>query len=191
MAEQNFDYSRSPPVSDPSMPSESTSATSVSVETLSDSDGDIFDTSDDYEDHSANNNAPRIPQSMLSDLPAMQRQHMTAGYREGLSGSKAKSMQGGFDQGYPIGFELGIKVGQILGVLEGFLAPFAKDATKMPKCLVELYRKAKKELAISQLLDGLDDEKLADRQFGIEDLPVKATETVKRWEDVVAEMMKS
>ena len=191
MAEQDLDHSMSPSVSDPSMPAESTSATSVSLETLSDSDDDIFDTSDDYQNHGVSIDGPNMRQHLLSDLPAMQRQHMTAGYREGLSDSKAKSMQGGFDKGYPIGFELGIKVGQILGTLEGFLAAFAKDQTQMPAGLVGLYGKAKKELAISKLLDGLDDEKLADPEFGIEDLPVKMRETVQRWESAVAEMTKS
>jgi hypothetical protein len=120
----------------------------------------------------------------------MQRQHMTAGYREGLSDSKAKSMQGGFDQGYPIGFELGLRVGKVFGVLEGFLAAFAKDKTKAPTGLLELYGRAKRELAISQLLNGVDDEVLARPEFEVKDLPLKSREALQKWEELVTAMMR-
>lgn len=188
MVEEDVE-SRSPLASEPSVPSGSSSATSASLETVSDSSDDVFDTSDDHDEGVANNNS-NSRRNMLSDLPAVQRQHMTNGYREGLTDSKAKSMQGGFDQGYPIGHELGLKVGQVLGVLEGFLASFGKDATKLPEELVQLYRKAKSELTVSQLLDGLDEEKLGDPGFGIEDLPVKTKETVQTWENLVANIMR-
>src|SRR4030088_1417992 len=112
----------SPPTSEPSSQSESTYATSVSVEKGFNDEDDIFESTDNRNHITDGIHAPEAREDMLSDLPAVQRQHMTAGYREGLSDSKAKSMQGGFDQGYPIGFVLGIRVGRILGVLEGFLA---------------------------------------------------------------------
>jgi hypothetical protein len=184
------DHVKSPTTSEPSLQSESTSATSVSLEMFSSSDDDVFDMSEDYQHPNDGIQASVARQEMLSELPAMQRQHTTAGYREGLSASKAKSMQGGFDQGYPIGFELGLRVGKIFGVLEGFLTAFAKDKMGPPTGLVELYESAKQELASTQLLNGLDDEVLARLEFKIEDLPLKSREALQKWEEIATEMMK-
>ena len=188
MAKTEFetDDLTSPATSDPSLFSESTSATSGSMEIFSDGGDDIFDMSERAADGTE---ALPAREEMLSDLPAMQRQHMTAGYREGLSDSKSKSMQGGFDQGYPVGFQLGLRAGKILGVMEGFLAAFAKDQTKTPNRLVELYGTATKELAISQLLGGLEDEVLASPKFEIKDLPVKSRELLAKWELWMVEMI--
>jgi hypothetical protein len=57
-----------------------------------------------------------------SDLPSLRREHINAGYREGLSVGKARVIQSGFDAGYPLGVAIALKVGPILGVLEGVLA---------------------------------------------------------------------
>ncbi|EXJ70184.1 uncharacterized protein A1O5_06252 [Cladophialophora psammophila CBS 110553] len=62
-----------------------------------------------------------LHEEMLSDVPSLRRQHMTDGYREGLSVGKARVMQRGFDAGYPLGVELGLRVGKVLGVLEGVI----------------------------------------------------------------------
>ena len=169
---------------------DATCATSLPQDTFSSDEDDIFDLSEDSPYPTTGTHVPAVRGEMLSDLPAMQRQHMTAGYREGLSYSKAKSMQGGFDQGYPIGFELGLRVGKIFGVLEGFLAAFAKDPARMPKGLVELYGQAKKELAIGVLLDGLDDEVLASPDFERKDLPIKSKELVRKWQVLVTDLMR-
>jgi hypothetical protein len=181
---------KSPPISGPPPQLESTYATSVSAEKFFNDEGDIFDSTDNHNHITNGIHAPEAREEMLSDLPAVQRQHMTEGYREGLSDSKAKSMQGGFDQGYPIGFVLGIRVGKILGVLEGFLAAFAKDPTGTPEELLQLYRSAKKELAISQLLHGLEDEVLANLEFEIKDLPLESRKALQKWEQLMTQMMK-
>src|SRR6201999_3459554 len=68
--------------------------------------------------------------TILSDLPALRRQHMTDGYREGLSVGKARVMQSGFDAGYPLGVEVGLRVGNVLGVLEGVLAALSSAGGK-------------------------------------------------------------
>jgi hypothetical protein len=181
---------KSPPTSEPSSQSESTSSTSVSGETFLNDENDIFEIIDNHNHITDGIHAPAAREEMLSDLPAVQRQHMTSGYREGLSDSKAKSMQGGFDQGYPIGFVLGIRVGRILGVLEGFLAAFAKDPAGTPEELLRLYRSAKKELAIGQLLRGLEDEVLTSLEFEVNDLPLESREALQKWEQLVTQMMK-
>ncbi|KAJ5910037.1 hypothetical protein N7504_004680 [Penicillium tannophilum] len=54
-----------------------------------------------------------------SDLPSLRRQHVTAGYRDGVSVSKGERVQDGFDGGFPIGAQLGMRAGTILGILEG------------------------------------------------------------------------
>jgi hypothetical protein len=184
------DNIKSLPISEPSSQSESTYNTSVPPEECFDDENDIFDNTDNHNHITDGMHAPEVREEMLSDLPAVQRQHMTAGYREGLSDSKAKSMQGGFDQGYPIGFVLGIRVGKILGVLEGFLAAFAKDPAGPPEELLRLYMSAKKELAINQLLHGLEDEVLANLEFKAKDLPLESREALQKWEQLVAQMMK-
>ncbi|KAJ5668336.1 uncharacterized protein N7477_006906 [Penicillium maclennaniae] len=54
-----------------------------------------------------------------SDLPSLRRQHVTAGYRDGVATSKGQHVQEGFDAGFPIGAQLGMRAGTILGILEG------------------------------------------------------------------------
>lgn len=54
-----------------------------------------------------------------SDIRRLRSIHVTAGYREGISSSKNKKIQQGFDEGYALGSEIGYQVGWILGVLEG------------------------------------------------------------------------
>ncbi|ETI28318.1 hypothetical protein G647_00767 [Cladophialophora carrionii CBS 160.54] len=104
-------------------------------------DDDIWDTSSDHfplttaqhPDHDLDATSAPYPHdddshprfvrgAILSDLPALRRQHMTDGYREGLSVGKARVMQSGFDAGYPLGVEVGLRAGNVLGVLEGVIA---------------------------------------------------------------------
>ncbi|OLN97274.1 Uncharacterized protein yae1 [Colletotrichum chlorophyti] len=54
-----------------------------------------------------------------SDIPRLQAEHTTAGYREGITVAKAQSIQVGFDEGFGLGAEIGSLAGQILGLLEG------------------------------------------------------------------------
>lgn len=54
-----------------------------------------------------------------SDLPSLRRQHVTAGYRDGVATSKGQHVQEGFDAGFPVGAQLGMRAGTILGILEG------------------------------------------------------------------------
>ncbi|GAB7337160.1 hypothetical protein MBLNU457_g2552t1 [Dothideomycetes sp. NU457] len=52
------------------------------------------------------------------DVARLRRIHVTTGYREGLSESKGKFIQEGFDEGYSLGAVIGSKAGWCLGVLE-------------------------------------------------------------------------
>lgn len=187
----DLETGQSAPPSEKSRLSDSTTATSISPEAENAYEDDIFaDDGDARDQQHTNANIPSQRGEMLSDLPIIQRQHMTTGYREGLSEAKAKSMQGGFDQGYPIGFELGIRVGRILGALEGCVAAYSKKPEKAPTELLDLYAEASKELKIGKLLDGLDDEVLAREDFTIENLPRPAWATLHRWEEIMSSILR-
>ncbi|KAJ5114829.1 Essential protein Yae1 [Penicillium alfredii] len=56
-----------------------------------------------------------------SDLPSLRRQHVTAGYRDGVATSKGEHVQSGFDAGFPVGAQLGMRAGTVLGIMEGIL----------------------------------------------------------------------
>ena len=77
---------------------------------------DIFGSSPDR--HTSIHPANHI-ESTPSDVPSLRRQHVTAGYRDGIAMAKSQCIQAGFDGGYPVGAQLGLRVGTILGILEG------------------------------------------------------------------------
>lgn len=54
-----------------------------------------------------------------SDMPRLEREHVTSGYRDGVTAAKGNSVQEGFDEGFSLGAEVGKRVGEILGLLEG------------------------------------------------------------------------
>ncbi|PYH84821.1 hypothetical protein BO82DRAFT_276096, partial [Aspergillus uvarum CBS 121591] len=119
------------------------------------------------------------PQNEPSDLPSLRRQHVTAGYRDGLAASKSTQVQSGFDAGFPVGAQLGMRVGTILGILEGAIrgleAPSRKGVRKpggsaaaaattkkgeTPRekkraDLLGLYRRAVRELDIRKVFEGV------------------------------------
>ncbi|KIW35099.1 uncharacterized protein PV07_01817 [Cladophialophora immunda] len=127
-------------------PHSSPDTTMTTPEQSPGADDDIWDTSSDHEhatdaapggfaseaqlptDASGQEHPPTASRRIvrreviLSDVPSLRRQHMTDGYREGLSVGKARVMQRGFDAGYPLGVEVGLRVGQVLGVLEGVVS---------------------------------------------------------------------
>ncbi|KAK0335454.1 Essential protein Yae1, N terminal [Friedmanniomyces endolithicus] len=54
-----------------------------------------------------------------SDISRLRNTHVNNGYREGITATKERHMQDGFDEGYSLGAELGLKAGWCLGALEG------------------------------------------------------------------------
>lgn len=75
---------------------------------------------DVFGDHDAapHHDAPR-EEATLSDMPRLEREHATAGYRDGVTAAKGASVQAGFDEGFSLGAEIGKKVGEMVGLLEG------------------------------------------------------------------------
>ncbi|TKA62954.1 hypothetical protein B0A55_10448 [Friedmanniomyces simplex] len=99
-----------------------------------------------------------------SDITRLRNTHVTNGYREGITTSKEKYMQDGFDEGYSLGAELGLKAGWCLGALEGMWRALPLEHVGQigdgngggdPKIgrveLAALVETAKLELEISQL----------------------------------------
>ena len=56
-----------------------------------------------------------------SEIPRLRSTHVTNGYRNGVSDSKVRFVQDGFDEGYALGAALGLKAGWVLGVAEGLV----------------------------------------------------------------------
>lgn len=163
--------------------------------------------------------------AILSDVPSVRRQHMTEGYREGLAVGKASVMQAGFDAGYPFGVEMGLRAGTMLGVLEGLIAGVrrrkaASSSTTTTTTtsgrgnvddddqasieedvafLRDLYERAKRELSITELMRGIDDEKIDrlgqvdanEAQQQQQGLPLEIETVIARWEEIVLTGMPS
>jgi hypothetical protein len=62
---------------------------------------------------------PAASVSHPSDMHRLRSEHTNAGYREGVTVAKAKSVQAGFDEGFSLGATIGREAGQLLGTLEG------------------------------------------------------------------------
>ena len=106
---------------------------------------DVFGSDDappDTESLAPPNPRPRA-QHHPSDLLRLQQQHVTAGYRDGVTAAKAESVQVGFDEGFSLGAVIGGKAGELLGLLEG-ISRAQPDAPQLSTLLAD----ATKELGI-------------------------------------------
>ncbi|RDW86272.1 Yae1 family protein [Aspergillus mulundensis] len=141
-----------------------------------------------------------------SELPSLRRQHVTAGYRDGISASKAEHVQHGFDAGFPVGAQLGMRAGTIIGILEGVLrgyesspttvkkpgqkstpsTPASKEADEAKKAkreeIFRLYKQAVKELNVQAVFAGVDGGALQGQ--GSEEKP--ETQLLKKGDKVLA-----
>ncbi|GIJ87368.1 essential protein Yae1, N terminal [Aspergillus pseudoviridinutans] len=173
---------------------------------------DIFGSSPPHE----NEKIPQQPSSQApepSDLPSLRRQHVTAGYRDGVSAAKGEHVQHGFDAGFPIGAQLGMRAGTVIGIIEGLLRGFesrtASRAVKKPaqrkeegqeaeadeaarqakrEQLLRLYQKAVKELEVRSVFAGSEEESTQNKE-GQEKPEVvlrrKGDAVISQWEDQV------
>lgn len=83
---------------------------------------DVFGGGDDDEHFDAHADHAQGTTHHPSDVPRLQQEHTTAGYRDGITAAKATSIQAGFDEGFGLGATLGLRVGRLLGLLEGIAA---------------------------------------------------------------------
>ncbi|GIK01181.1 essential protein Yae1, N terminal [Aspergillus viridinutans] len=171
---------------------------------------DIFGSSPPHE----NTKTPQQLSSQApepSDLPSLRRQHVTAGYRDGVSAAKGEHVQHGFDAGFPIGAQLGMRAGTVIGIIEGLLRGFesraASGAIKKPlqrkeegqgteadeaarqakrEQLLRLYQKAVKELEVRSVFAGSEEESTQNNE-GQEKPEVvlrrKGDAVISQWED--------
>ena len=85
-----------------------------------------------------------------SDIPRLRSTHSTAGYRNGISIAKERSLQPGFDEGYSLGAVFGLRIGYILGTLEGLWCAYSDPCAERLR-LGEQLRKARDALRIDEV----------------------------------------
>ncbi|PGH03682.1 hypothetical protein GX51_03946 [Blastomyces parvus] len=150
-----------------------------------------------------------------SDLPFLRRQHVTAGYRDGISIAKGEHVQRGFDGGFPVGAELGLRVGTVLGVLEGLAAAAAAtrradggggrgdgDTKGSGPCrgtgndIAAIFETAKKELSVQNVFGAAAQDDSGGDIGGAREwvdpcvrLAKAGDEVVTRWEGRVRELL--
>ncbi|KAK3393555.1 hypothetical protein B0H63DRAFT_516741 [Podospora didyma] len=94
-----------------------------------------------------------------SDVPRLQQEHTTAGYRDGIATAKGASAQSGFDEGFGLGATIGAQAGQLLGMLEGLLGAVASSSAskshsydeKEISRLQDLLAEARRELSVQSV----------------------------------------
>ncbi|KAI4746528.1 essential protein-like protein Yae1 [Aureobasidium sp. EXF-12298] len=113
---------------------------------------------------SLQNNDIQIPAQQLlnntanserSDIPRLRSVHVTAGYRDGISVSKAEHVQHGFDEGFSLGAVIGVKAGFLLGVLEGVVRAVQSSASsindKVKQDVIAKFVAARQDLGLQSL----------------------------------------
>ncbi|KAI9706610.1 MAG: Essential protein Yae1, N terminal [Candelina mexicana] len=86
-----------------------------------------------------------LPINEPSDIPRIRSIHSTNGYRDGISTSKTRFIQEGFDEGYTLSAVLGLRIGWILGVLEGICSALSAKPAEQSR-VRKLLGDAKREL---------------------------------------------
>ncbi|KAH8662186.1 hypothetical protein BX600DRAFT_437601 [Xylariales sp. PMI_506] len=92
-------------------------------------------------------------ESHPSDIPRLQAEHATAGYRDGVVVAKGKSIQAGFDEGYGLGATIGLAAGQLLGFLEGLGSAIRTSNPDEHRRINELFALASGELSTERIFD--------------------------------------
>jgi len=103
---------------------------------------DVWGDDDQQNIHEASSH---VPPAAPSDIPRLQQEHETAGYRDGITAAKATSVQAGFDEGYGLGATIGLRAGELLGVLEGLVNAVSADRRDP---LRRLWDQARGELSV-------------------------------------------
>ena len=89
-----------------------------------------------------------------SDMPRLQTEHTTAGYREGLTAAKATSVQAGFDEGFSLGATLGLRAGQLSGMLEGIAEALRGQDEEASRRADGLLAEAQRELGPGRIFSS-------------------------------------
>lgn len=86
-----------------------------------------------------------------SDMPRLQTEHTTAGYREGITVAKESSVQAGFDEGFSLGAALGAQAGQLLGLVEGIADALKTHVAETAEASAQLLREARTDLSTDHI----------------------------------------
>ncbi|TFA99090.1 Uncharacterized protein CCMA1212_009243 [Trichoderma ghanense] len=96
-----------------------------------------------------------------SDMRRLETEHTTAGYREGISAAKERTIQAGFDEGFSLGAAIGLAAGQLLGILEGIedalkTTPRDRvgDENEGSKTAAKLLAEAREELSVPKIFSS-------------------------------------
>lgn len=108
---------------------------------------DVFGADDDSLSAGAHGGVSAAAAAHPSDMTRLQKEHATAGYREGVTVAKEKSIQAGFDEGFSLGATIGQAAGQLLGILEGVAEALKGTAGTDTTDADKLYNEAKQELS--------------------------------------------
>ncbi|KAL6856674.1 hypothetical protein J3F83DRAFT_718218 [Trichoderma novae-zelandiae] len=143
-----------------------------------------------------------------SDMRRLETEHTTAGYREGISAAKERTIQAGFDEGFSLGAAIGLAAGQLLGILEGIedalkstsqdrLGGESEEAETASKLLAE----AREELSVRNIFSP--DYWAPDGNWSYDVKPeanegdevlfadvAKAHPLIRKWTDIVDERVK-
>ncbi|PKS09476.1 hypothetical protein jhhlp_004092 [Lomentospora prolificans] len=108
--------------------------------------------------------------SFPSDMPRLEREHATAGYRDGITAAKALSVQAGFDEGFSLGASIGTRVGQVLGLLDGIAESVCQHLLPTSSGVGEAAADTDgdERASIGRLAQTARDELKADAVFGAE-----------------------
>ncbi|KAG5915024.1 hypothetical protein E4U42_000180 [Claviceps africana] len=143
-----------------------------------------------------------------SDVPRLQTEHTTAGYREGITVAKESSIQAGFDEGFSLGAALGAQAGQLLGMVEGIAdALKARTAGTAEETTAEastrLLREARDDLCTDNIFsaqywapdgnwryDVVAAHQDGDRAIVFSDV-ADAHPVIRKWRDIVDEQLRA
>ncbi|KAG9651734.1 essential protein-like protein Yae1, partial [Aureobasidium melanogenum] len=155
------------------------------------------------------NNDIQVPAQLLStansersDIPRLRSVHVTSGYRDGISVSKAEHVQHGFDEGFSLGAVVGINAGFLLGVLEGVVRAIQSSASiskEVKEDVIATFVKARQDLGLQSLfgrewfgedgiwkfeVEGKDEEEVTFRDVA------DAHPVIEKWTTQVEELKK-
>ncbi|PTB70337.1 hypothetical protein BBK36DRAFT_1137007 [Trichoderma citrinoviride] len=143
-----------------------------------------------------------------SDMRRLETEHTTAGYREGISAAKERTIQAGFDEGFSLGAAIGLAAGQLLGILEGIQDALKNtppgpvgDENEGAKSASQLLAEAREDLSVPKIFspdywapDGnwsfdVKPEANEDDEVLFADV-AKAHPLIRKWTDIVDERVK-
>lgn len=131
--------------------SEANTGELVDVPVADDPWNDVFGSAPSSPTFEAEDDTARAWDAHPSEMPRLRQEHVTAGYRDGVTASKAKSIQVGFDEGFSLGATIGGMAGELLGILEGIANAVRNTNGPASSQAHDLKAQAKSELSTNSI----------------------------------------